>query len=120
MDGAKKDVICKGIGEKIGKLRVERGWSQEKLGEEADVKPGQISKIEMGSALPQLTTIIGICDALGCDYDDILPPRSMPKGNVIPGISKLTKVLSLLSADQQEQIINTALAAAKYYKDRQR
>ena len=120
MDGAKKDAICKETGEKIGRLRVERGWSQERLGQEADVKPAQISKIEMGIAQPKLTTIIQICDALGCDYDDILPSCSISKGNVIAGISELTKVLSSLSADQQEQIINTALAASKYYKDRQR
>ena len=118
MDGAKKDAICKGIGEKIGKLRVERGWSQERLGQEADVKPGQISKIEMGSAQPQLTTIIRICDALDCDYDDILPSRSISKGSISPQMTELSKVLPLLSSEEQKQILNTALAAANYYRDR--
>ena len=103
------------IGNRIGRLRVQRGWSQERLGLEAGIKASQISKIELGEALPKITTIMAICEALNCSYDEVLPASSDMKISLNPQIIELDRAMESLTPKQRDQIISTALAAAKYY-----
>jgi len=117
MAGAAKCDISVEIGNRIGRLRTQRGLSQEKLGQITGIKAAQISRIELGDALPKITTIMAICDALHCHYDEILPVSPGMETAVPPALYELGRVLGELSIEQQQQIIGIALAAAKYYRN---
>ena len=116
MAGASRNALAVEIGIRIGRLRTLRGWSQEKLGQEAGIKASQISKIEQGDALPRITTLMDICAALNAGYDEILPAGPGIKTETDPGLLELDRALEGLPDGQRDQIISTALAAAKYYK----
>lgn len=53
------------FGERVRALRLKRGWTQERLAEEADLNFVQVSHIERGANEPKLTTIIRLARALG-------------------------------------------------------
>lgn len=53
------------FGERVRALRLKRGWTQERLAEEADLNSVQVSHIERGANEPKLTTIIRLARALG-------------------------------------------------------
>ena len=53
------------FGSRVRKVRLEHGWSQERLAEEADLNVIQLSNIERGANEPKLTTIIRLAAALG-------------------------------------------------------
>ncbi len=74
------------IGEKIAKLRILSGMSQEQLAESLEVSRQSISKWEMDQALPQLDKVLQLCeifkistDQLLCDKTSI--PDEKPQGN---------------------------------------
>jgi transcriptional regulator with XRE-family HTH domain len=53
------------FGERVRELRTERGWSQERLAEAAELNVIQLSNIERGANEPKLTTILRLAKALG-------------------------------------------------------
>lgn len=57
--------ICKQVGLNVKRIRLERGWSQEKLGFEADLDRTYISGIERGARNPTIMVLKVIADALG-------------------------------------------------------
>ena len=59
-------------GQVIQRIRKERGMTQEQLAEKTDVSSNSISTIERGQLVPALSTLIGICNALGIGADAIL------------------------------------------------
>ncbi len=61
----------KTIGEKIQKLRKEKGLSQEDLAESVDVSRQAISKWERGESLPELNNLISIADLFEVSVDYI-------------------------------------------------
>ena len=56
--------IAKQFGQRVRKLRDERGFSQEKLAAKADIDRAFLSGIERGMENPTLFTIQAIADAL--------------------------------------------------------
>ena len=56
--------IAKQFGQRVRKLRDERGFSQEKLAAKADIDRAFLSGIERGVENPTLFTIQAIADAL--------------------------------------------------------
>lgn len=64
------------IGEKIARLRVERGLSQEQLAELTDVSRQSVSKWEMGKALPQLDKLARLCELFCVSADDFLSEQA--------------------------------------------
>jgi len=116
MAGAAKCDISVEIGNRIGRLRTQRGLSQEKLGQITGIKAAQISRIELGDALPKITTIMAICDALHCHYDEILPVSPGMETSINPKLIDLIQALEGLPQELQDQVIDTVLVAAKHYK----
>lgn len=49
--------ICKRFGQRIKKLRLEKGWSQEKMAEVADFHRTYIGMVERGERNPSLKSI---------------------------------------------------------------
>ena len=54
----------KDIGQRIKRLRVERGLTQERLSEAIGVGPSHMSHIESGSTVPSLEVFISILNVL--------------------------------------------------------
>ncbi len=52
------------MGDKIFNARVERGWSQEKLGEKIGTKQSGIARVESGLVIPTLPILEKIAKAL--------------------------------------------------------
>jgi transcriptional regulator with XRE-family HTH domain len=57
--------ICASFGLAVKALRETRGWSQERLAEEADLNRSYVGEIERGSVVPSLLTLQKLADALG-------------------------------------------------------
>lgn len=69
------------IGQKIRQIRIERGFSQEKLSEKIDISPRHMCTIENGNSLPSLETFVKISQILDIDINDFfnLTPRNTDK-----------------------------------------
>ena len=69
------------IGQKIRQIRIERGYSQEKLSEKIDISPRHMCTIENGNSLPSLETFVKISQILDIDINDFfnLTPRNTDK-----------------------------------------
>ena len=57
------------IGKRIAELRKERGLSQAKLSQLANIDSANIGKIELGKYNPGLETLCKIADAMGVTLD---------------------------------------------------
>ena len=62
----------KDIGQRIKRLRMEKGLTQERLSEIIGVGPSHMSHIESGSTVPSLEVFISILNALDCSADELL------------------------------------------------
>lgn len=61
------------LGEKIRKLRIKKGLSQERLARLADISYNTIVKIEAGASNnPTIQTLSGIANALGVSLDELM------------------------------------------------
>ena len=67
-----KEKDFKAIGIRIKEYRLERGLSQEKLGQKAHSSTASITAIERGVKTPRIDTLISIADALEVSADDLL------------------------------------------------
>ena len=60
------------FGQVIRQLRDERGWSQERLAEAANLNRSYLGEIERGDATPSLTTLDKLAQALQVKISTIL------------------------------------------------
>lgn len=60
------------IGQTIGKLRKDRGWSQEQLAEQLKVSRQAVSKWELDASVPDVEKIIAISQLFGISTDELL------------------------------------------------
>lgn len=67
------------VGERIRSLRKERGWSQEELGEKADLHYTYVGAVERGEKNASIDTLDKIADALGIEMVDLF---TLTKGQV--------------------------------------
>ena len=76
------------IGEKIARLRADRGLSQEQLAEKTEVSRQSVSKWEMGRALPQLDKLAKLCELFGVSADEILSEKAPDVKDAAPRQNK--------------------------------
>lgn len=60
------------FGEVVRRLRSERGWSQEKLAERADLNRSYLGEIERGDAVPSLHTAQKLAHALDTRLSELI------------------------------------------------
>ena len=60
------------LGRRITAARKEKGLSQEKLAELADITATNLSHIERGKIKTSIETLVSISNALGCTPNDLL------------------------------------------------
>ena len=64
--------LLKGIGSRIQKIRVNRGITQDELGEKVGLNPKYISAIECGQRNITIKTLAKIADGLGVELFELL------------------------------------------------
>jgi transcriptional regulator with XRE-family HTH domain len=69
--------ICRSIAANTRAARLRRGWTQEQLGEAADVAPRYIQRIETGRINPSAVVVAAIADALGIDPGRLFRPAKI-------------------------------------------
>jgi transcriptional regulator with XRE-family HTH domain len=63
--------VLRQLGEKVRKLRHERGLTQETLADSLHLSVAYVSLIERGGRNPPITTVVAIAHALGVSPRDI-------------------------------------------------
>ena len=63
------------IGLNIMYYRKERGWTQMDLAEAVDLSRNHMQRIEAATAVPSLTTLLDIADALGVPVQKLFDAR---------------------------------------------
>lgn len=58
------------IGNKIRRIRIQKGLTQEELGERTDLSKGYISQVERDLSSPSMETFFAILEVLGCTPKD--------------------------------------------------
>lgn len=67
------------IGERIKELRIERGLTQEELGDRAELSKGFISQVERNLTSPSIATLEDIILALGTDFSTFFSEEEKPQ-----------------------------------------
>ena len=65
--------VCVCFGEKLRKIRLDLGYSQEELSFKTGLHRTYISSVERGKRNISLTNIIKLADALGLKMKDLMP-----------------------------------------------
>jgi len=60
------------LGIQLRRLRVDQGLTQEELAEQVHVHPTYIAKLESGSRLPSLRTLLRLSEALDCPPSQLM------------------------------------------------
>lgn len=80
--------------ERIRALRLEKGWTQDKLAERADLTSEAVTRVERGVRIPTLKTVaklaygLGVSPAVLLDVDTAVPVAKMSR-HVAKIVSKL-------------------------------
>lgn len=75
--------LVKRFGQRLRELRVQRGWSQEKLGDRAKLHRNAISLIERGDRSSTLETVEKLCKAFQLQPVDLMPELDAVKSAVL-------------------------------------
>ena len=67
----KPDVVAKALGRRVRALRTAKGWSQERLAEEAGMHRTYMWGIEQGTRNPSLRHLTRLADALGVTLESL-------------------------------------------------
>lgn len=74
------------LGASVRRVRVERGMTQERLAELADLNIRTLQKIEAGQINILVTTVLRLQKALDCRWTRLLPPdEERPSGEASAG-----------------------------------
>jgi len=87
-----------GIGERTRGLRAERGMSRKDLSKHSGISERYLAQLEGGQANISVTLLWQIAEALGVDFQELLPSGDLPKIRLKPLVSFLER----LSEDQQK------------------
>ena len=92
------------IGHKIGMLRQNTGYSQEKLAELVGLSKTALGNIERGQSVPKTETIICVCQALNVSPNEVFPAY-LSENNLDCEMAALVKKAGTLSPSQKKQFI---------------
>ena len=67
------------LGERIKEKRLERGWTQERLGKKIGVGAGTISWWEHNGASPNIYAVWDLADVFGCSIDELCGRKVIEK-----------------------------------------
>ena len=70
--------IVERFGKNVRRHRLDKGWSQERLADAADLERAYLTHLELGRRNPTLKTAYRIAEALGVDIRLLLEPLATP------------------------------------------
>jgi transcriptional regulator with XRE-family HTH domain len=76
----KRDWFFGRIADQVVEQRLARGLSQHELAELCNTTQSAIARLESGGRPPKIDTLLRIADALDCELEVALRPRTKPKG----------------------------------------
>jgi DNA-binding XRE family transcriptional regulator len=76
---ARNSAVSRTLAANIRRLRKERGWTQDNLAAEANVRQAAISLIESGRANPTLLLLETVIDALDVGFVDLFTAPVKPR-----------------------------------------
>ncbi|MDD5069013.1 MAG: helix-turn-helix transcriptional regulator [Candidatus Pacebacteria bacterium] len=108
-----KQILIKGLGEKLRSTRRERNLTQQQLGDLSDLSYKYVGEIERAEKNPSIDVLNRIADALKVDLLellDLIPPKTGSKEEEAKEtqIAKIEKVLKNLDLDQLEKVLRIA------------
>ncbi len=80
------------IGQKIRQIRIERGFSQEKLSEKIDISPRHMCTIENGNSFPSIETFVKIAQILDIDINEFFNLSSVKNDELREEIYNLVQI----------------------------
>lgn len=83
------------IGQKIRQIRIERGFSQEKLSEKIDISPRHMCTIENGNSFPSIETFVKIAEILDININEFFNLTSVKNDKLREEIYNLVQISSL-------------------------
>ena len=92
------------IGEKIKRLRLKKGLTQEELGERTDLSKGYISQLERDLSSPSIETLFNILEVLGCSPKEFFEDE-MHVQKVVYGYDERTSFIDEEKGYQIEWLI---------------
>ncbi len=94
---------------RLAEVRKKKGMNQFELAKAMGCTQGLISKYEAGQANIQLSTLMDICDVLGCSLDYLLG-RDVVYDTSLRG--RILKALEILPGEKQAMMVAMTEAAA--------
>ena len=67
----KRDSTLADLGRNVARIRAERGFSQDKLAEKAELDRTYLSGIERGVRNPSIKAVLKLCRALGVSIEEL-------------------------------------------------
>lgn len=117
IDEAKKQITDLAA-RRIRQFRVQRGWSQEKLAELAELNPAFLGHIERSLKCPTLDTLNKIATALNVSLSELLDfDEQKYQGEHGAAIEKITYALHGLSERDADRVANIVLEMVKLKED---
>lgn len=101
------------VARRVAEVRKQKGMNQFDLAEDIGCTQGLISQYEAGQANLSLSTLIDICDSLGCSVDYLLG-RDVVYDTSLKG--RMQKSLEVLPSDKQTMVLSMVEGAAEAQK----
>lgn len=98
-----EQVMIKQIGQKIRKIRVAKGMTQNDLAFAAHISSANVSDIELGKTNIRITTFVRIVEALQISADELLPADTKSVNKIYS--NEFSNLLSDCTPDEKQAII---------------
>ncbi|MCP4009937.1 MAG: helix-turn-helix transcriptional regulator [Proteobacteria bacterium] len=98
------DGYIQGIADRVKGMRAQRGMTRKHLSKNSDISERYLALIEAGQANISITLLLKLADALGVDFEQLLPltTKVLAETNSTP----LSQFINTLSTAQQEEALN--------------
>jgi transcriptional regulator with XRE-family HTH domain len=109
------------FGDKIKKLRKDRGWSQDDLAEKAGIHGRHVGKYEIGKAMPNAETVVRIAEALEVSIDYLLRDDANENPNPAARIKDRQLLAEFEVVDNMDEVDKSVIKSLidAYIKKRQ-
>jgi len=102
------------VGQRVGRVHREQGWTQERLAEAIGLQAISLSRLENGARALSLSTLARIADALEVGLGDLLDvERPLPEVDRLPGEAELLQLFRGLDDEKRELLLRLARDVAK-------
>jgi len=110
------------LGERIKRLRMERGWSQTQLAQRLEVHPKQVSGWERGAHTPSTDVLIRIAETLGVSLDYLAFENREVKRHIdiadLELLEKLQEIDKLPDEDKEtvKNVLDTFILKSRFQR----